>query len=468
MARRTAIVVVATCLVLAGYTALDVLDRAPGILTLAPVPDPAPATPQPTVSVDLPSASPSSMPLASAGDPAPQPASAALQAATAPALAALRGKVAAVVRDASTGAHLLDDDQDLPIVPASVLKLLSASGVDAAFPPGTTLATTAVRDPGAARVYLIAGGDTLLAPGAGDPQATAGRAGLADLANQTATALRAQGVASVTVAVDTAYAPGPLAAPTWPAAYRATGLTGPVAAIGLATQRAVPGRPGPADPAAEAGRAFVSRLRELQVDATFDPAPAVAPAGASPLASVASAPVSDVLALALEESDNALTESLARQAAFRAGAGSDFAATAAYVRGSLTAQGVDVTGVRTVDASGLSGQNVVPARVVADALGLGTSGRVPGLALTLRRLPVAALNGTLSDRFAGAQSAAGAGVVRAKTGTLIGVNAIAGTVVTVDGRLLTFTVLQEGPGGTPAVREALDRFVAALAQCGCR
>lgn len=467
MGRRTAIVVVAVAL-LAGYAGLDVLDRAPGILTLAPLPDPVPMPSDPTTSVPVPSAAPSGMPLASPGDPAPVPAAAAVQAATAPALAGMGGKVAAVVRDGPTGAHLLDDDQDLAIIPASVLKLLSAAAIDAAFPQGTTVATRAVKDPGAARVYLVAGGDTLLSPTAGDPRATAGRAGLTDLATQAASSLRAQGVTSVTVAVDTSYAPGPLSAPTWPAAYRARGLTGPVAAIGLSTQRATPGRPGPNDPAAEAGRAFVSRLQEQQIAATLEPAPATAPSGGQAIGTVTSATVSDVLALALEESDNALTESLARQAAFRSGAGTDFATTAAFVRGSLTAHGIDVTGVQTVDASGLSAKNVLSARVVADVLALGTAGRIPGYAQTLRRLPVAALTGTLSDRFAGAEAAAGAGVARAKTGTLTGVNAIAGTVVTVDGRLLTFAVLQQAPGGTPAVRGALDRFVAALAQCGCR
>ena len=470
--RRPAAAAMIGAVLVAGYATLDVLDRAPGIFTLAPVADPVSASPapSPTVSVAAPSAAPSGMPLAPAGEAAPVPSAAALQAAVAPALTspALRGTVSAVVRDATTNAHLLDDDADTAVAPASVLKLLSATAVDSAFAPGSTLTTSAVLDPGAAHVFLVAGGDTLLAPGAGDPQAVPGRAGLADLATQAAAALKTAGVTTVTVSVDSSYASGPATAPTWPAAYRARGLTGPVAAIGLSTQRAVPGKPGPADPVAEAGRAFVARLREQQVTATFDPASGAAPQGARPLGAVASAPVADVLALALVESDNALTESLARQAAFRSGAGSDFAATAAYVRSVLVGLGVDVSGVATYDASGLTRQSAVPARVVADVLALGTAGRVQGLKDTLRQLPVAGLTGTLADRFDVSESQSGAGVARAKTGTLTGVNTLAGTVVTLDGRLLTFTVMHEGPGGTPAARGALDRFVAALAQCGCR
>ncbi len=468
--RRPAAVAGIGVVLLAGYATLDVFDRAPGVFTLAAAADPAPATPTPTVPVAAPSAPPAGMPLAAAGEPAPVPSAPALQAAVAGALGspALRGTVSAVVRDADTNSHLLDDDADTPLPPASVLKLLSATAIDSAFPAGTTLSTSAVLDPAAGRVYLVAGGDTLLQPGAGDAQTVAGRAGLADLAGQAAAALKAQGATTVSVSVDTTYASGPPTAPTWPAAYRARGLTGPVAAIGLSTQRAVPGQPGPADPAAEAGRAFVARLREQQVAASFDPAPGAAPAGAKALGAVASAPVADILALALVESDNALTESLARQAAFRSGAGSDFASTAAYVRSVLGGWGVDMTGVTTYDASGLTRQSAVPARVIADVLALGTTGRVPGLRDTLRRLPVAHLTGTLADRFETADASSGAGVARAKTGTLTGVNTLAGTVVTMDGRLLTFTVLHQGPGGTPAARGALDRFVAALAQCGCR
>jgi D-alanyl-D-alanine carboxypeptidase/D-alanyl-D-alanine-endopeptidase (penicillin-binding protein 4) len=58
--------------------------------------------------------------------------------------------------------------------------------------------------------------------------------------------------------------------------------------------------------------------------------------------------------------------------------------------------------------------------------------------------------------------------VRAKTGTLLGVNALAGTVVTADGRLLGFAVLADA--ASPAVvsaETALDRVTAALAACGC-
>ena len=60
------------------------------------------------------------------------------------------------------------------------------------------------------------------------------------------------------------------------------------------------------------------------------------------------------------------------------------------------------------------------------------------------------------------------GTVRAKTGTLLGVHALAGTVVTTDGRLLAFAVVADGSGSEVAAETALDDVAAALAGCGCR
>ena len=79
---------------------------------------------------------------------------------------------------------------------------------------------------------------------------------------------------------------------------------------------------------------------------------------------------------------------------------------------------------------------------------------------------MAGLTGTLSDRFA--HQPAGTGLVRGKTGSLLGVSSLAGTVVDADGRLLAFAVLADQVPATEAARDALDAVAAALAGCGCR
>jgi serine-type D-Ala-D-Ala carboxypeptidase/endopeptidase (penicillin-binding protein 4) len=82
---------------------------------------------------------------------------------------------------------------------------------------------------------------------------------------------------------------------------------------------------------------------------------------------------------------------------------------------------------------------------------------------------VAGLTGTLGDRYVDGSSAEGAGLVRAKTGTLNSVIALSGYVVDADGRLLVFSFI--GNGLTPGAagnRLALDASATVLAACGCR
>jgi D-alanyl-D-alanine carboxypeptidase/D-alanyl-D-alanine-endopeptidase (penicillin-binding protein 4) len=80
---------------------------------------------------------------------------------------------------------------------------------------------------------------------------------------------------------------------------------------------------------------------------------------------------------------------------------------------------------------------------------------------------VAGYSGTLDQRFRSGSTDDAAGVVRAKTGTLTGVNSLAGVAVDADGRLLAFTILADATKGIAGPEAVLDRIAAAIASCGC-
>jgi D-alanyl-D-alanine carboxypeptidase/D-alanyl-D-alanine-endopeptidase (penicillin-binding protein 4) len=480
--RRVLAGVGALILVVGGYLTADALDIVPGVLTIdqAPSNDGISAAPTPRSSpslqvtpVPIPSPAVSAAaPLLALADAAPMPTRAGLTAALARALAdaGLGSSVGLTVRDAQTGAHLLDVSAQVPRIPASTVKLLTATAVVSTLDPALTFDTRAVRGAGANDVILVAGGDTLLSPGKGNPASVAGRAGLADLAEQTAQALKAQGITSVTLHIDERYASGARYAPGWLRADINDGLTGPIAMLGLSTQRPVRGRATVIDPVASAAGSFRRALVGRGLAVAADINRVASPAGAPELGVVRSAPVADLMALALRDSDNALTESLARQAAVKAGRPTSLSAVTSWVKETVAAEGVNIEGVTMIDASGLSKGSLITARSVGDVLALATGGTDPALQAVVAQLPVAGLSGTLADRFLKGQTHAAAGIVRAKTGTLTGASALAGTVVDRDGRLLTFAILADriAPGpGTLTARAALDRFVATLASCGC-
>ena len=463
-------VVVAAVALLAvvGYAAADALDAAPGVLTLAApklaVPIARPTPPDPargTASPVLPGLSAQAL--------APTPAGVASALRPLLSAPALGPRVSSYVVDVATGDVLLEQGAERAMVPASTTKLLTAAAVLSTVGGSSRLATRVVQGDSPDEVVLVGGGDVLLGLGGSRPT-VAGRAGLADLALQVAEALASAGQARVVVRVDDSLFTGPSASPTWQPGDLSTGYTGRVAALGLATDRARPGRPSSADPAMTAAVAFAGALRTAGVAVAGRPARTLAPDQATVLGTVESAPVADVLGLALLESDNALAEVMARLTAHAMGRATTFHDAAIAVLDQVQELGVDVGQTRIVDGSGLGRGSVVPARVLGDVLLLAAGPDHPALRPLLAGLPVAGFNGTLAERFRSPRTRAAAGTVRAKTGTLNGAGALAGSTVDADGRLLVFVVMADRVplAGTQAARLASDRVGAALAACGCR
>lgn len=478
MRRAIAAVTGALVLVGAGYVTADVLDLVPGVLTWDDGSWHANAggpTGPSVGQVVLPHLPTGGEPLAPPGVAAPLPTPTALKKRL-DALVLdpwLRPSAGVVVRDGPTGSVLYTHEAARPRLAASTQKLLSAAAIVTDLDVHRTLDTKVVRGTTGDQVVIVAGGDTVLGRGAGDPTRVGGRAGLADLAGQVATSLIAGGTTKASVSVDLSYAAGPVFPSTWDLADVAAGATQGVHMIGFDDQRPRIGHASPADPPLEVARAFVTQLHSLGINATLTPRAqwTSVRAGTEQLGVVHSAPIGDVLALALDESDNAMTEGLCRIGAVQSGVKGDFRSTAAHVVARLKQLGIDTTGVSLLDCSGLSRGQHTPAAAISAVLALGTTGRNAALQDLVAKLPVAGLTGTLADRFTDSRAVGVVGVPRAKTGTLIGTSGVAGTTVDADGRLLSFVVIADrvpDSVGTLAARAALDRFVAGLTRCGCR
>ncbi len=407
------------------------------------------------------------------------------------------GTFTGIVQDAATGKVLFDRGADKARIPASNMKLLTAGAALRVLGPDRRFSTRVVAGPTPGSVVLTGGGDVLLGAGESDRGAVLGRAGLATLAEATADALKAGGVTgAVSVLLDDSLFSGPSLSQAWSPEDVAAGEMAPLYPLALNSARFDPAKtsgPRPQDAAMTAAKAFAARLTAAAADKGLSVAPGVArikPGGAPDrapdsaadsapdsaadsahakvLAEVQSATVGQQVDFMLQTSDNYLAEVMGRMAALGAGRPGSSDGAIAAVLTQVKEMGVSADGLRAADVSGLALANRVSARQLTDVVRAMTSGTDARLRAALTGFPVAGLTGTLGDRYTDAASAPGAGLVRAKTGTLNTVIALSGYVVDADGRLLVFSFVGNGLTPGAANKAALDRSAAVLAGCGCR
>jgi D-alanyl-D-alanine carboxypeptidase/D-alanyl-D-alanine-endopeptidase (penicillin-binding protein 4) len=451
-----------------GYAAADAADVVPGVLTTRPRPTPPPPFP---IAPGASAAPVTGEVLDPVSTEAPVPDAQSLAAALTPLLAdpALGPSVGVSVVDGLTGEPLFRSDAATPREPASVAKLLTTSAALSRLGPDATVPTRAVSGASPDEVVLVGGGDVLLAAGAGDPDAANGRAGLGDLARATAESLRKKHRTTVAVRLDDTLFAGPALGPGVTQADVDHGYVAPVSSVAVDAGRLKDANYAPraADPAMAAARTFADRLKEQGIEVVGEVARAKAPADPVVLGEVRSAPLDEVVAYTLRASDNNAAEALARLVAVDMGRATTFADAARAVLDQVSTLGVDVSGARLADGSGLSDGSALPASVLTDVLVAAASPEHPELRTVVTGLPVAGLTGTLGTRFGQDAAGAGLGVVRAKTGSLLGTTTLAGTVRDRDGRLLAFAVLADAVPAPEPAREAVDDIAAALAACGC-
>ncbi|MFD0410862.1 D-alanyl-D-alanine carboxypeptidase/D-alanyl-D-alanine-endopeptidase [Kitasatospora sp. NPDC127116] len=392
------------------------------------------------------------------------------------------GEVTFAVADAGTGQLLYGSGENTPATPASTTKLATAIAALSLIPGDTRLHTRVVRGADPGTITLVGGGDPTLTALPADQVQIGGQPADADtapasldlLARQTADTLKSLGTTTVRLDYDLSlYAGSPqhrnhdgqniaLVVPLMVDEGR----------VDPKSREDAPDRV--ADPAAAAAETFAALLRARGITVTGKATPAAAPApaptasGQAPLGEVFSPTVARLVERLLTTSDNQLAEAMARQVAVAAHQPASFEGAAAAVTQELTRLGVPMGGVVLNDGSGLHPGNAIPPAVLTRLLALAASEQHPTLRPVLTGLPVAGFTGTLNKRYgSGSGAADAAGLIRAKTGTLNGVNTLAGTVVDADGRLLAFAVMTRTTAPADTARAAMDRVAGRLGGCGC-
>ncbi|GAA1994718.1 D-alanyl-D-alanine carboxypeptidase/D-alanyl-D-alanine-endopeptidase [Isoptericola halotolerans] len=448
-----------------GYLVADAYDVVPGMVTLQPAPEPAAPFPTAPGAVDGPSPV---VAVPALSEDAPVPSASAVDDLVED-LAdddRLGNRVGVMVSDVGTGATLGASGQDRFLVPASTQKILTAVAAYSG-PGGDTRLVTRVMLHGDNQLVLVGGGDMMLAAGDGDPEAVNGRAGLGDLADQVVARIALTGIDTVTLAVDDTLFTGPAIPPSVRANDARDGYTAPVAALAVDMARLTDDKYAPReeDPALAAGRSFADALADRGVEVTGSIVRQTAPSSATELGRVESASLGELVGYLLRESDNTLTEVVGRLVAIDAGLPGSGEAAVSEVMSEVESLGVDLSGAELTDLSGLGTGSRLSARQLVDTLLVAAAD--PELRESVTGLPVAGLQGTLSDRFGGDNP--GRGYAEAKTGSLPDVRSLAGTVVTADDRLLVFAVTADRipEGGSFGANLIFDDFVGDLADCGC-
>ena len=172
----------------------------------------------------------------------------------------------------------------------------------------------------------------------------------------------------------------------------------------------------------------------------------VSPAGATEVASIQSAPMTDIVAEMLGNSDNNTAEMLVKELGYHESATGGREAGLAVVTDALAGWAVDTTEIVLADGSGLSADNRVTCTALLTVLQRSDPDGPIGTGL-----PVAGKSGTLADVFVDHPIA---GRLLGKTGTLSNppfnedppaVKALAGYVTVEGGSAVEYALVLNGP-----------------------
>ena len=180
------------------------------------------------------------------------------------------------------------------------------------------------------------------------------------------------------------------------------------------------------------------------------------------IAEVSSPPLQKMIRFALLYSDNVLSQRIAMLATGLNGYPLNKTGLNEMVKAKISSIGVDTTGMKLVDGSGLGGENRVSAKTVSQLLlKIRTE---PQLKVIYDSLPISGESGTLIGRYHSTAPQA-VGLVRAKTGSTRHTVSLAGFATSGE-KEYVFVVIADGVGRTrrlqDAARSAIDRMLGTI------
>jgi len=203
-------------------------------------------------------------------------------------------------------------------------------------------------------------------------------------------------------------------------------------------------------------RGYIPKFKRVSSSVAFQDAGTEIVASNSP-------PVSEILQYTMLWSDNVLADRLARLAARRSGNAFSEEGVAITFAQVLMDVGIDPSRMVVADGSGLSRENRVSAKTMAELLF--KLRKDPQYELLYTSLPVGGVSGTLRSRFL--TTAPGAvGLVHAKTGTLNGTVSLAGYIESGEHEYIFVTVADKIGRSSRAANKAralMDRILGRIA-----
>lgn len=338
------------------------------------------------------------------------------------------------------GKRIVGINEDLPLLPASNMKLVVAMVALDVLTPEFVFTTSLVGNVNGDVVdgdaYLIGGGDPLLVTGnypSTEPYPTFNFTRLENLFD----ALRLQGITQIrgSIVGDESRYDAERFSPSLGLGIRGTEV-GPLGAL-MVNDGVITGNPiKPDNPALGAVSEITNLLQNNGITVTGAPKVGQAPQELSTIAKVDSLPLSDIVAEMLTNSDNNTAELLVKELGFATTGVGSREAGLEVIKAKLVEWGIPLDALTFVDGSGLDRGNRLTCNTLSSLLAKDGGFGPVGLGLA-----IAGRTGTLRDVLG---DSLGAGKLRGKTGTLTGAKSLSGFVPYAADQASAFSLIING------------------------